>query len=167
MMKKGLCILFFLLLTSLQAKPLQIGADAPIFSLTDQEGYVHNLTSHRGSFVLLYFFSRDYTFSTQRNIRKIEALLKDSLGDKLVVYGISKDTVKEQRKFYDKMQISFDLLADLNGAVISSYGAKSFFGIKPRVVLIGPDGRLFKIYDNAPKFLESKDLIKAIIKGGI
>lgn len=164
-MKKGLLFLF--LFTYIYTSPLQIGADAPAFVLKDQEGFIHNLSAHRGAFVLLYFYSRDYTFSAQRSIEKIEKLLKESLGDRLVVFGISKYSVKEQRKFYDKLHISFDLLCDTKQETISAYGAKGFFGVKQKVVLIGPDGRLFRVYDDVQKFLDSKDLIVSIIKGGI
>ena len=165
MFRKGL--VFLLLLSTLYGGALQIGADAPPFVLQDQEGFTHNLSAHRGSYVLLYFYSRDYTFSAQRSMEKIERVLKDSLGDKLVVFGISKYGVKEQRKFYDKLHISFDLLCDTKQEIIKAYGARGFFGVQQKVVLIGPDGRLFRIYDTMQKFLDSKDLINSIIKGGI
>ncbi|MCH9811989.1 redoxin domain-containing protein [bacterium] len=165
MVAKGLFFLLFW--TSIYTAPLQIGADAPSFVLKDQEGFVHNLSAHRGSYVLLYFYSRDYTFSAQRSIEKIERLLKNSLGDKLVVFGISKYCVEEQRKFYDKLHISFDLLCDNKQEIISAYGAKGFLGVKQKIVLIGPDGRLFRVYDDVQKFLDAKDLIKSIINGGI
>ena len=152
---------------SLLARPLQIGEDAPLFVLKDQEGFTHNLVSHRGNFVLLFFYTRDYTFRSQLKVKQVEKMLSKSLNEKLIVYGISKDTVEEQRKFYDKMHISFDLLADIDGSVEKAYQAKSFFCVKPLVILIGPDGRLFRIYDNMQKALDSSDLITSIIKGSI
>jgi peroxiredoxin Q/BCP len=164
---KKIFLLLVLVKISVYAPPLQIGGDAPLFVLKDQEGFTHNLVSHRGSFVLLFFFSRDYTFASQRKVQKIEKMIKDSLNEKLIVYGISTDTVKEQRAFYDKMHISFDLLSDINGSVIGSYNAKSFLGTKPFIILIGPDGRIFRTFDNMQKFLDSKGLITSIIKGSL
>lgn len=165
-MKKIFLLLIFVSMNIL-AKPLQIGADAPPFVLKDQEGFTHHLGSHRGSFVLLFFFSRDYTYSSQRKLREIEKMIKDSLNEKLIVYGISADSIKEQRKFYDNMHISFDLLSDEQGSVIKAYNAKGFLGTKQIAVLIGPDGRIFRIFDDTQKFLCSNNLINSIIKGSL
>ncbi|MCH9617716.1 MAG: hypothetical protein SP4CHLAM5_10850 [Chlamydiia bacterium] len=164
---KKIFLLVLLFAASVYAKPLQIGGDAPLFVLKDQEGFTHNLSSHRGSFVLLFFFSRDYTFTSQRKVQKIEKMIKDSLQENLIVYGISTDTVKEQRAFYDKMHISFDLLSDVKGEVIKSYNAQSILGTKPIFILIGPDGRIFRTFDNMQKFLDSKSIITSIIKGSL
>ncbi|MCH9621686.1 MAG: Thiol-disulfide oxidoreductase ResA [Chlamydiia bacterium] len=161
-MKKFL-ILIFMVFVSLQAVPLQIGDDAPEFILKDQEGYAHNLSAHRGSFVLLFFYPRDFTPPAQKKLKTMQSLISDSLNSNFVVYGISTDTIDKHRQFYDKMHISFDLLSDVEGGVISAYKANGFIETKPLVVLIGPDGRLFKVYENMQKFLYSSNLIKSII----
>lgn len=147
--------------------PLQIGQDAPHFELRDQEGFRHDLITHRGRYVLLFFYPRDYTIQAQKKLRAMEKLLTHSLGDKLIVYGISRDGEKRHRKFYDKMHISFDLLSDEDGKVIKAYNAKGLIETKPVVVLIGPDGRIFRTYENMQKFLASKDLVLSIINGSI
>lgn len=40
---------------------LRIGATAPEFALTDQNGKVHRLTDYRGKTVVLMFFPKDFT----------------------------------------------------------------------------------------------------------
>lgn len=162
MIKKGFTSFIFLTV-SLFGVHLQIGDDAPNFVLKDQEGFTHNLSSHRGSFVLLFFYPKDFTPPSQKKMKTMESLISDSLNDKFVVYGVSKDSVARHRQFYDKMHISFDLLSDEDGKVINAYKANGLLETKPMVVLIGPDGRLFKIYDNMQKFLCSSDIITSII----
>ena len=66
-----MCLGFF---AHISAAPLQIGNDAPDFILKDQEGFTHNLTSHRGSFVLLFFYPKDFTISAQKKMRLLENL---------------------------------------------------------------------------------------------
>ena len=65
------------------------------------------------------------------------------------------------------MHISFDLLSDENSKVINAYNANGFIGTKPIAVLIGPDGRVFRTYDNVQKFLAAKTLIKSIINNSL
>ena len=146
---------------------LQVGNDAPEFILKDQEGYSHSLLTHRGSYVLLFFYPKDFTPPAQKKMQVVENLITDSLNDKLVVYGISPDSVEKHRQFYDKMHISFDLLSDVDRKAISAYDADGYLGTKPVVILIGPDGRLFKVYDNMQKFLCSSGIIKSIINNSI
>jgi peroxiredoxin Q/BCP len=149
--------------SSLLALNIQIGDDAPNFMLKDQEGFSHNLISHKGSFVLLFFYPRDFTVSAQRKIRAMEKLIAKSLSDRFVVYGISSDTVENHRKFYDKMHITYDLLSDVQCSVIKAYNASGLIETKPLVVIVGPDGRVFKIYENMQKFLGERDIISFII----
>ena len=160
-------LLFLLFSLKLSAFHLQIGDDAPDFILKDQEGFIHNLISHRGSFVLLFFYPKDFTLPAQKKMRVLETIIANSMNDKFVVYGISNDTVNSHYKFYKKMHISFDLLSDEGENIIKAYNAKGYLETKPLVALIGPDGRLFRVYDNMQKFLSSSDLIDQIISGSL
>ncbi len=162
-------ILFTLFFSSsaLFSHNIQIGDDAPNFMLKDQEGFTHTLISHRGSFVLLFFYPRDFTISAHRKIRTMEKLIEKSLSDRFVVYGISSDSVENHRKFYDKMHITYDLLSDVEGVVIKAYNALGFIETKPLVVIIGPDGRYFKVYENMQKFLVERNIISFIINDGV
>jgi peroxiredoxin Q/BCP len=152
---------------NLNAKVLQIGDDAPDFILKDQEGFVHNLISHRGSFVLLCFYPRDFTYQARKKVRILESMLCNSLNDKFIVYGISNDPISSHFKFYKKMKISFDLLSDPEENVIKAYNAKGYIENKPLIALIGPDGRIFRIFENMHNLLSSKELISEIIFGSL
>lgn len=163
-MRYFIILLFFI---QMFANHPQVGDDAPAFSLKDQEGFTHTLAAHKGSFVLLFFYPRNFTVSSQKKLRQMQKLIETSMNDKFVVYGISRNSVENHRKFYDKLQISFDLLSDEQGDIISAYGASGLLETKPLVFLIGPDGRYFKVYENMQKFLYSNDLISSIIKNGI
>ena len=156
--------IFFSLLVSsvLFAHNIQIGDDAPNFMLKDQEGFTHTLIAHRGSFVLLFFYPRDFTSSALRKVQAMEKIIEKSLSDRFVVYGISNDSVENHRKFYDKMHITYDLLSDEKEVVIKAYQALGVIETLPLVVIIGPDGRYFKVYDNMQKFLGERNIISFI-----
>jgi peroxiredoxin Q/BCP len=72
----------------------------------------------------------------------------------VTVIGISPDTTKAQSKFKEKYDLNFTLLADDNRDVAEKYGVmkeknmygKKVMGIERSTFVIGPDGRIEKIY---------------------
>lgn len=70
--------------------------------------------------------------------------------------GCSGDSVKAQANFKAKHKINFPLLSDPEFQAIEAYGArrmkkflgKSFLGIVRSTFLIGPEGKIEKIWDN-------------------
>ena len=69
--------------------------------------------------------------------------------------NISPDTVKAQAKFKTKFDLPFILLADADRSVSESYGVvkeknmygKKVMGVARTTFIIGPDGRIEKIFD--------------------
>lgn len=87
-------------------------------------------------------------------------MLRDALPDftrlDAVVFGVSADSVKSHRKFADKYGLPFTLLADEEKEVVRAYGVwgrkkmmgREYDGIFRTSFLIGPDGRIEKVYEN-------------------
>ena len=104
---------------------LNVGDTAPSFSLKTQDGINFNLEQRKGQgWTVLYFYPKAET----PGCTKEACAFSDSI-DKVrslgaEVYGISADTVREQRAFHNNHHLKFDLLADPNGDVITLYGAK-------------------------------------------
>jgi thioredoxin-dependent peroxiredoxin len=73
----------------------------------------------------------------------------------VVILGMSGDSVKTQASFNAKYKLNFHLLSDPEFQAIEPYGArrmknflgKSFLGIVRSTFLIGPDGKIEKIWD--------------------
>jgi len=73
----------------------------------------------------------------------------------IVVLGISRDTVKDQKKFKDKYDLPYDLLADSEMELINRYDlikpknmyGKLVKGVKRTTYLIGPDQRLIHTFE--------------------
>ena len=72
-----------------------------------------------------------------------------------MILGCSGDSVETQAKFREKFKLSFHLLSDPEFTMIEAYNArrmkmflgKSFLGIVRMSYLIGPDGKIRKIWD--------------------
>jgi Peroxiredoxin len=63
------------------------------FSLTDQNGKVHKLSSYRGSWVLLYFYPKDDTPGCTKEACGFRDSLNELKKHNLVVLGVSADSV--------------------------------------------------------------------------
>jgi len=72
------------------------------------------------------------------------------------VVGISADSVKAQEKFRDKHKLAVPLMSDETHEMLEAYGAwaeksmygRKFMGIVRTTVLIGPDGRIARLWRN-------------------
>ena len=88
----------------------------------------------------------------------------------MVVLGASGDPVKTQAGFKDKYKLNFTLLSDPEFQMIEAYGArrmkkflgKSFLGIVRSTFLIGPDGRIAKIWEKEPSKGHAPEVLDAV-----
>jgi thioredoxin-dependent peroxiredoxin len=104
---------------------LKTGDTAPLFALQKQDGTMFDLASRKGrGWTVLFFYPKAETPGCTKQacaFRDSISVIRD-LGAE--IYGISADTVEAQSAFHKNHQLSFDLLADSDSAVISQYGAK-------------------------------------------
>jgi peroxiredoxin Q/BCP len=72
------------------------------------------------------------------------------------VLGISADTPAAQKKFKEKHELPYTLLADANKEVAKKFGVlkeknmygRKVMGIARTTFLIGPDGKIVHIFEN-------------------
>lgn len=100
---------------------LKIGTQAPQFTLKDQESKEISLSSYLGKKVVLYFYPRDNTPGCTRQACAFRDLYKGFLDKNIQVIGISRDSVESHKKFAEKYQLPFIILADKDLEVIKAY----------------------------------------------
>lgn len=100
---------------------LKIGTQAPQFTLKDQEDKEISLSSYLGKKVVLYFYPRDNTPGCTRQACAFRDLYKGFLDKNIQVIGISRDSVESHKKFAEKYQLPFIILADKDLEVIKAY----------------------------------------------
>ena len=141
---------------------------APNFSLPDQTGKIHKLSDYRGRWVLLYFYPKDDTAGCTKEACSIRDNFPAFQKMKVVVLGISADSVKSHAKFAKKYDLPFILLADEKKSVVKQYDVwrkkiftgKSYMGILRTSFLINPAGRIAKIYEKVKPELHAKELLQ-------
>ena len=133
---------------------LQEGDAAPDFSLPRDGGETVSLSDYAGKHVVLYFYPKDDTPGCTTEAVDFTAAAADFAAADAVVLGLSKDSVAKHDKFVAKRDLGIPLLSDEHGDVCERYGVwgekqmygKTYFGIERSTFLIGPDGRIARIW---------------------
>ncbi|MFE4107497.1 thioredoxin-dependent thiol peroxidase [Almyronema epifaneia] len=133
---------------------LNPGDSAPDFSLPDAAGKLVSLSDFAGQRLVLYFYPRDNTPGCTKEACGFRDVYPRYQEQSVAVLGISTDDAKSHTKFATKYELPFPLLSDAEGQVASAYGSyglkkfmgKAYMGISRSTFIIGPDGRIEKIY---------------------
>ena len=91
---------------------IEVGMMAPDFVLPNAEGEEVRLSDYRGKKVVLYFYPKDNTPGCTRQACAFAGAYQGFVEKDVVVIGISKDTVASHKKFAEKHNLPFVLLAD-------------------------------------------------------
>ena len=90
-----------------------------------------------------------------------------------VVIGVSPDTPAKIKKFVDKYELNFELLADEDHSIAEKYGVwglkkfmgKEFLGILRTSFLINKEGRLVAILDKVNTKTHDQEILKLLHNG--
>jgi peroxiredoxin Q/BCP len=149
---------------------LAVGTMAPDFTLADQDEKEHTLSDYRGQWVLIYFYPKDDT----PGCTKEACGIRDNYGtfekEGIKVFGISKDSVAKHKKFVDKYELPFTLLADVETEVCQAFdvwGMKKFMGreymgINRNSFIIDPDGKIVKVYEKVKPAEHAQEILDDI-----
>ena len=146
---------------------LKPGSKAPKIELLDQNGKSFSLAKMGKKKVLVFFYPKADTpgCTTQ------SCGLRDILGDigRTAVVGISPDTPAKQKKFDDKYELGFPLLADTEHTVAEAYKVwkeKSMYGRKymgiERSAFLIQDGIILEAWYKISPADTPKNLLKAL-----
>ncbi len=140
---------------------------APDFTLTDQDGVSHTLSALRGTWVLLYFYPKDDTPGCTKEACAIRDNYPEFKKLGIVVFGISIDSEESHRKFAEKYDLPFTLLADPKKEVVERYGVfgkkkfmgKEYMGVSRNSFLVAPDGSIAKIYEDVKPEIHAEEVL--------
>jgi peroxiredoxin Q/BCP len=127
---------------------------APEFTLQDENENEVSLKGLRGKTVVLYFYPRADTPGCTIQANEFRDKYKQIQKTGVVLLGISPDTPKAQKKFQEKFDLPFPLLADADKKVAIAFDVlkeknmygKKVMGIVRTTFIIGPDGTIEHIF---------------------
>jgi peroxiredoxin Q/BCP len=152
--------------------PISSGITAPDFTLSDETGTPRQLSSYRGKPVVLYFYPKDDTPGCTKEACSFRDDYSVYERSGVVILGISPDSPKSHAKFKAKYNLPFTLLADIGHKVCDLYevwGAKKFMGkaydgVYRTTFLIGPEGKIIKVFENVKPDGHSAEILEALKK---
>lgn len=133
---------------------IEVGSQAPDFTLKNQDDREVSLSDFRGKHIVLYFYPKDMTPGCTTQACDFRDQYEKFSELDAVIIGISPDPIERHQKFIDKHDLPFQLLADEDHEVAGLYGVwklkkmfgKEFYGIERSTFIIDPDGILQKEY---------------------
>ncbi len=132
---------------------IEQGDQAPDFEVPDQDGRAVKLSDFRGTPVVLFFYPKADTPGCTTQACGVRDHQADYARVGAPVLGISPDPVAKVKRFHEKFDLNFPLLADEDHAVAQAYGVwaeksmygRKYFGNERTTFVIDPDGRVAQV----------------------
>jgi len=143
---------------------LSEGALAPTFSAKSTSGEIISLSDFAGKKnVVLYFYPEDDTSGCTIEACAFRDDSEKYSDTNTVILGVSLDDVNSHKRFTEKFNLNFPLLADTDRKICNDYGV-DINGHHPKRVtyLIGKDGIIKKIFSTVNVRVHSPELLEAI-----
>lgn len=112
---------------------IAIGKQAPAFTLPSSEGGTVALADLAGRPAVIYFYPKDLTGGCAMQAEAFRDAMPALAKLGAALFGVSKDSIATHCKFRDKYALTFPLLSDETGEVLTAYGAwgeKTMYGKK-------------------------------------
>lgn len=141
-------------MTTATTAKLQEGDIAPPFKLPGSANESHSLTDFKGKKLALYFYPKDDTSGCTKEAIEFNGLRAQFAKAGAAILGMSPDSPKTHDKFRAKYELAIPLACDEAKEVLSAYGVwveksmygRKYMGVERTTLLIGPDGRIAKIW---------------------
>lgn len=134
---------------------LNTGEKAPDFSGIDQNGNNISLKDFQGKKLALFFYPKDNTPGCTKEVCNLRDNYSQLQNEGYEIIGVSADTEKSHKKFSDKFDLPFPLIADTERKIINDYGiwgkkkfmGREYDGIHRKTFLIDENGMIEKIIE--------------------
>lgn len=149
---------------------LSKGEKAPEFSGLNQKGEHISLSGFKGKKLILYFYPKDDTPGCTAESCNLNDNYQMWISKGFDVVGISPDGVASHKKFADKFQFRFNLVADSDTKILKAYGVwgeknmygKKYMGVLRTTFVINENGIIDEIFDKVETKNHSDQIIKAL-----
>ena len=152
---------------------MNIGDKAPELLGTDQDGKEIKLSDYKGKKIVLYFYPKDSTpgCTSQACSLRDNYELMQKRG--YAVIGVSVQDEKSHKKFIEKYNLPFPLIADVDKTLNETFGVygekkmcgRTYMGTDRTTFIINEEGVIEEIF--TPKQIKVKEHAEQILKLGV
>ena len=171
-MRKYIVLFALLIVTTVAVRAFSpseippVGAAAPTFKLTTNEGKEASLSDFKGKWVVLYFYPKDFTSGCTLEAHNFQRDLAKYEQAKAVILGVSVDTAESHKNFCAKEGLNFKLLADVDAKVSEEYGSTMDYEGKKysarNTFIIDPRGKIAKVFVKVSPAGHSEEVLAAL-----
>ncbi len=136
-------------------KSLEIGDQVPHFSVVDDRGDTQSLSDYAGKKLVVFFYPKANTPGCTAEACDLRDHYTELKKAGYALLGVSADSVNKQRKFSEKFDFPFPLLADEEKEVINAFGVwgpkkfmgKEYDGIYRKTFIVDEEGKIARVID--------------------
>ncbi len=149
---------------------LKKGDKAPEFSGFNQNGEEISSNGFKGKKLILYFYPKDNTPGCTAESCNLNDNYQLWLSKGYEVVGVSPDKVATHKKFADKFQFGFNLIADPETIILQAYGVwgeksmygKTYMGVLRTTFVINEDGIIEEIFEKVDTKNHTEQIVKTL-----
>ncbi|QUB75329.1 thioredoxin-dependent thiol peroxidase [Prevotella melaninogenica] len=142
---------------------MNVGDKAPDFLGTDQDGKEIKLSDYKGKKIALYFYPKDLTAGCTAQACNLRDNYHELIEKGYVIIGVSIQDEKSHKKFIEKNNLPFPIIADTNLKLVKEFGVygekkmygRTYMGTFRTTFIINEDGVIERII--GPKQIKTKD----------
>lgn len=136
-------------------------------SITDEQEQMFTLRDLLGSWVIVYFYPRDNTPGCTVEAEGFRDLQASFAKEGARILGVSKDTCASHRKFIEKKELTYTLIADTDHALMEAFGTwgtrtfmgRSYQGTSRSTFLINPSGTIAHVWESVKPLGHAKEVL--------
>lgn len=147
---------------------LKIGDKMPDFEVVDQDGKTVSSKDLIGKKTIIYFYPKDNTSGCTAEACSLRDNYQALMARGYNVVGVSKDSAASHRKFADKYDLPFTLLADTSTQMLQDFGAwgekkmygKTVMGTIRKTFIFDEDGILAEVIEKVDTKNHADQILK-------
>lgn len=140
----------------------------PDFEVVDQDGKAVSSKDLIGKKTIIYFYPKDNTSGCTAEACSLRDNYQALMARGYNVVGVSKDSAASHRKFADKYDLPFTLLADTSTQMLQDFGAwgekkmygKTVMGTIRKTFIFDEEGILSEVIENVDTKNHADQILK-------
>lgn len=153
---------------------IDIGAQVPPFTLSDEAGNTVSLSDFAGSRLIMFFYPKAMTPGCTTEVCDFRDNYQAFIDAGFFVIGLSPDPPSSNARFKEKEGLSFPLLSDEDHTLASELGAwgikqnygKEYEGLIRSTFVVGPAGAMEAAYRNVRAKGHVARLVRELLEAG-
>ena len=147
---------------------LSVGDVVPDFSLKDAGGKTVKKSDLKGKKYVVYFYPKDFTPGCTTEAAEFARDYKKFKSSDIEIIGISPDDVDSHKKFGEKMEVPFILLADTEKDIAKKFGVwgkkqfmgREYMGVNRTTFLVDEKGKILKVFEKVKAVGHAQEVLE-------